>query len=157
MALSQRAVELMPGRASHRFNLATLLTFAGDLDGAEREYGECLRLDPTQWKAHLALSQLRRQTASANHVESLRTLLSTAGGNAEARLYLNLALAKEYEDLGPYPLAFEHLGAGKSSHRDTRGHAFARHQALFDLLVQATHVPRAGALGSGSCRESVGQ
>src|SRR3546814_2400202 len=38
MALSQRAVELMPGRASHRFNLATLLTFAGDLDGAEREY-----------------------------------------------------------------------------------------------------------------------
>src|SRR3546814_1981831 len=90
----------MPGRASHRFNLATLLTFAGDLDGAEREYGECLRLDPTQWKAHLALSQLRRQTASANHVESLRTLLSTAGGNAEARLYLNLALAKEYEDLG---------------------------------------------------------
>src|SRR3546814_12101091 len=83
MALSQRAVALMPDRASHRFNLATLLTFAGDLDGAEREYGECLRLDPTQWKAHLALSQLRRQTASANHVESLRTLLSTAGGNAE--------------------------------------------------------------------------
>src|SRR3546814_3386365 len=92
MALSQRAVALMPDRASHRFNLATLLTFAGDPDGAEREYGECLRLDPTQWKAHLALSQLRRQTASANHVQSLRTLLSTAGGTAPTRVPLNLAL-----------------------------------------------------------------
>src|SRR3546814_7430194 len=119
MALSQRAVALMPDRASHRFNLATLLTFAGDLDGAEREYDECLRPDPTQWKAHLALSQLRGQTASANHVESLRTLLYTDGGTAEARLYLNLQLAKEYEDLGQYPLAFEHLGDGNSTHRDS--------------------------------------
>src|SRR3546814_3169415 len=96
------------------------------------------------------LSQLRRQTASANHVESLRTLLSTAGGNAEARLYLNLALAKEYEDLGQYPLAFEHLGAGKSSHRDSRRYAFARDQALFDALMHATPVPAAGAVGNDS-------
>src|SRR3546814_15045444 len=79
MALSQRAVELMPGRASHRFNLATLLTFAGDLDGAEREYGECLPLDPTLGKEHLALPQLTRQTASANHVEPRRPLSSKAG------------------------------------------------------------------------------
>src|SRR3546814_5296546 len=35
MALSQRAVALMPDRASHRFNLATLLTFAGDLRSEE--------------------------------------------------------------------------------------------------------------------------
>lgn len=150
MAVSQRAVALMPDRASYRFNLATLLTFAGDLDGAQREYDECLRVDPTQWKAHLALSQLRRQTASANHVESLRALLSTAGGNAEARLYLNLALAKEYEDLGQYPLAFEHLGAGKSSHRDSRRYAFARDQALFDALMHATPVPGTGAAGNDS-------
>src|SRR3546814_18282572 len=84
MALSQRAVALMPDRASHRFNLATLLTFAGDLDGAEREHGQCLRLDPTQWKAHLALSQLRRPTPSATHPQTLQPLLSKARGNPHA-------------------------------------------------------------------------
>src|SRR3546814_8394631 len=65
-------------------------------------------------------------------------------------LYLNLALAKEYEDLGQYPLAFEHLGAGKSSHRDSRRYAFARDQALFDALMHATPVPAAGAVGNDS-------
>src|SRR3546814_15509876 len=65
-------------------------------------------------------------------------------------LYLNLALAKEYEDLGQYPLAFEHLGAGKSSPRDSRRYAFARHQALFDALMHATPVPAAGAVGNAS-------
>src|SRR3546814_20450002 len=63
MALSQRAVALMPDRASHRFNLATLLPFAGDLDGAEREYGEVLRLVPTHGNAPPTLRQLRRPTA----------------------------------------------------------------------------------------------
>src|SRR3546814_16392884 len=65
-------------------------------------------------------------------------------------LYLNLALAKEYEDLGQYPLAFAHLGAGKSSHRDSRRYAFARDQALFDALMHATPVPAARAVGNDS-------
>src|SRR3546814_4192946 len=65
-------------------------------------------------------------------------------------LYLNLALAKEYEDLGQYPLAFEHLGAGKPSHRDSRRYAFARDQALFDALMHATPVHAAGAVGNDS-------
>src|SRR3546814_9082287 len=42
MALSKRAVELMQGRARHRFHLATTRHFAGDTHGAEREHGECL-------------------------------------------------------------------------------------------------------------------
>src|SRR3546814_15088445 len=46
MALSQRAVALMPDRASHRFHLAPLLTFAGDPPGADRDYGQCLPTEP---------------------------------------------------------------------------------------------------------------
>ena len=146
----RRAATLMPERANYRFNLATLLTFTGDLAGAEREYGHCLRLDPTQWKAHLGLSHLRRQTPSANHIERLQTLLSTSAGNADAQLYLNLALAKEHEDLGHYPQAFGHFTAGKSSQRDVRRYAFARDQALFDALIPATSVPEAVAAGNDS-------
>lgn len=113
----RRAVNLLPQRASYRFNLATSLTFAGDLEGACAEYEACLALEPTYWKAHLALAQLRRQREDSNHLGRLRTLLETWGKNRDAQLYLNLAIAKELEDLDAYAEAFAHYTAGKRAGR----------------------------------------
>ena len=48
--------------ANYRFNLATSFMYYGELDAAEREYEACIAIDPGYWRAHLALSQLRRQT-----------------------------------------------------------------------------------------------
>ena len=136
MAVFKRAALLMPGTASYRFHLATSLTFAGDIEGAEREYGECLRLDQRYWKAYLALSQLRKQTASTNHVERLKSTLAQFRGNDEADMYLNLALAKEYEDLALYPDSFAHLTAGKASGGRGRKYSIARDERLFAELMK---------------------
>lgn len=151
LVVTRRAVEVMPDRASYRFNYATLLTFLGQMDAAQYEYESCLSLDQTQWKAHLALSQLHRQTAAANHVERLQTLLAGASGNSEALLYLNLALAKEYEDLGHYEQAFRHLCAGKSSHRATSSYSFAQDETLFDALLDPRSQPQTAKAGNQTC------
>lgn len=121
-----RAVAKAPGHPSYRYNLGTSLMFHGDLAGAEREYEECLRLDPRHWRADLSISQLRRQDAASNHVERLERRLSTHGADPEARLYLHLALAKEREDLGDTGQAFDHYTAGKAVLAD-------RAQPLADL------------------------
>ncbi|MCM2338283.1 MAG: tetratricopeptide repeat protein, partial [Lysobacter sp.] len=97
------AVAAMPSVASYRFNLATSLTFNGRLDEAEQEYEACIARDPRHWKAHLALSQHRRQTTVRNHIERLRMLRAEHDRDPVATLYLDLALAKELEDLGEYP------------------------------------------------------
>lgn len=133
----RRAAALMPGTPSYRFNLATSLTFIGEIAAAEQEYEACLRLDPQYWKAHLALSQLRRQSAGDNHIDRLRGLLDAWNADGQARLYLNLALAKELEDLGEYPAAFTHLVAGKSAGGTGRDYATARDEALFSAIEQA--------------------
>ena len=92
----RRAAAAAPDAAGLRFNLATSLTFLGELDAAEAEHGACLARDPHFWKAHLALAQLRRQTPESNHLERLRALLAQVGeDDAHARMYLNLAIAKE--------------------------------------------------------------
>lgn len=136
VTLFQRAVDREPARASYRFNLATALTFQGELEASEREYEACLAIDSSYWKAHLALSQLRRQTPTSNHVERLRALLATHPHDLQAQLYANLALAKELEDMQQYPESFTHLSAGKSSHRATRNYSPQRDEALFHALIR---------------------
>lgn len=131
-----RAVEEAPRVASFRFNLATALTFLGELDAAESEYEACLALDPRYWKAHLALSQLRRQQPASNHLERLRALLADAHEEPQARMYVNLALSKELEDLQRYAEAFTHLVAGKRAGIEGRDYRFERDRALFDALIE---------------------
>ncbi len=147
------ACALKPEHAGYRFNLATSLMYFGDIDAAEREYETCIRLDPTAWKAWLARSQLRKQTPGSNHVAGLESALQAAtqlpDAQKEATLYLNLALAKENEDLGDYPRAFRHYELGKSSQRDSRGYAIERDQQVFAALTEAPG-PQAGDSGCAS-------
>lgn len=143
------ACALTPDHAGYRFNLATSLMYFGDLEAAEREYEACLALDATVWKAWLALSQLRRQTPERNHVEKLESLLRDHPPRSEAALYLNLALAKETEDMGEYPRAFRHYVLGKSSQRDQRGYSIERDERIFAALAGAPG-PQADDRGSAT-------
>jgi tetratricopeptide (TPR) repeat protein len=140
------AVEAMPGSGASRFNLASSLSYAGDIDAAEHEFESCLRVDPAQWRAHLWLARLRRQTPERNHVERLRTLLA-ANASQEAQLYLNMALAKELEDLADYPHAFAHFVAGKTAGGRGRGYSTQRDEAMFDAIARCFPEPVVGTSG----------
>lgn len=130
-----RAVELSPRSADSRFNLASTLVFTGEIDAAEREFEACLRVDPHYWRAHLFLSQLRRQAPENNHVDRLKASLAV-NRQQPAQLYLNLALAKEYEDLGEYERSFAHLTAGKAAGGTGRGYSSQRDEVLFEAVAR---------------------
>lgn len=150
IAAFRRAVQLRPDHANFRFNLATSCMFYGDLDGAEREYEACISADPACWRAYLALSQLRKQTRERNHVPRMQALLAQEAGNAEAQLYLNIAVAKELEDIGDYPRAFGHYVRGKAAQRRRVGPSAARDAAIFDAVRRYFDRPRAAAPGCDS-------
>lgn len=133
----ERAAELAPDDADYRYNLATSLSYHGRVADAEREFEACIARAPYHWQAHLSLAQLRRQTADDNHIERLRALLARGGNSVTATVYLNMALAKELEDLGDYPQAFEHLVEGKSAPRSLMGYSSDHDAALFDALARS--------------------
>ena len=139
-AAFQGAVDRLPRNASSRFNLASTLAFSGDLDAAEEQFEACLELDPRHWRAHLFLSQLRRQSDGRNHLERLHAALATET-EAQARFYLNLSIAKELEDLGRYGQAFEHLTAGKAAGGAERGYSTARDAAAFEAIAKCFPEP----------------
>ena len=143
----RRAAALAPAIARYRFNLGTSLTYSGELDAAERELEACLAINPKYWKAYLPLVQLRRQTEAANHVERMQALLPQVADDATGQLHLNLALAKEYEDLADYPRSFTHLSRGKSVGRAGREQSVKRNEPLFAALTESFLAPQLATSG----------
>ncbi|MEO7199443.1 MAG: sulfotransferase, partial [Dokdonella sp.] len=139
----QLAVSLAPTAAAFRFNLATALTALGDVNGAEREIEACIDLDPTSWQAYPLLSQLRKQTPESNHLETLQALLTKHQNQSAAVICLNMAMAKEADDLGNYTEAFRHTVQGKATARATRPYSSLRDKDFFDALMRA--FPKAAA------------
>lgn len=146
----RHAAGLAPANPGLRFNLGTALTFLGDIDGAERELEACIGLDPQHWRAHHSLSQLRRQTKDANHTERLTALAADAKGKVTATTFLNMALAKELEDLGDHAGAFDRMVTGKAAPRDMLGYSRARERERFDALASGFPEPWSPATTTGS-------
>lgn len=141
------AVTREPHNAGFQFNLAASLKFTGDFSASETAYEACIAADPHYWKAHSALSQLRRQTPQQNHLQRLQRLIPAAEGDIDGTLHLRHALAKELEDLGDYPGALKQLWMGKAPKRAQLGYSIAHDQALFEALTQAFTAPLAPLAG----------
>lgn len=140
VAAFRRAVKKSPGNAGFQYNLASSLQFLGDFEAAEHAYDAVIEANPDLYKAHSALSQLRRQTREDNHIERLEGLLATTGDKIEAELHIRHALAKEYEDTGEYDRAFEILAEGNRKRRDGLDYSIDEDRLLFEK-VQAIFRP----------------
>jgi tetratricopeptide (TPR) repeat protein len=151
----RRLVAATPNYPPARYKLAYALTAVGDADAAEREFEACVRMEPRYWIAHQNLAQLRRQTGENNHVERLQALLARHTNDPGAQLYLNIALAKELEDLGNYAAAFEHYRRGKSVGRERRLQSMQRDEAIFARLMQSFPVDAAPAIAGDPGNEPI--
>ncbi|MEN1973074.1 sulfotransferase [Luteimonas sp. MJ204] len=149
-AAFRQAVRLDPDDAAFRFNLGTALTFLGDIDGAERELEASVQLNPHHWRAHHSLSQLRRQTTDSNHIERLSALATAATGKVTATTFLNMALAKELDDIGNHDGAFDHCVIGKGAPGHLLQYSRAKDAALFDALASGFPAPCPDPAARGS-------
>ena len=146
-AMFRQVVQLQPGQPRYRFNYATSLIHAGDVEGAENELQACLERDPRTWKAYLSRSLLRTQTPGSNHIAEMQAVLADAANDVTGRLCVNMALSKELEDLGDYAAAFAHLRSGKAAVHETRDYTTARDAALFAAIEAASPGPLPAAVG----------
>lgn len=137
VAVFSQAVALMPTHLPFRYNLAAAFVGLGNADAAEQEVGRCLKQDPKFWRAHLMLAHLNEQTLQSNHVSRLEHLLQEAEGAEQATICINMALAKEYEDLAIYDKAFSHLTKGKQAGASFRRYMSAHDAKIFDALQRA--------------------
>ncbi|QUM73767.1 tetratricopeptide repeat-containing sulfotransferase family protein [Sphingopyxis granuli] len=112
-----RAVKLAPDDARAHYDLAAASIAIGRIDAAEAHFDRVIAADPRDWDAWANRSTLRRATAERNHVAALDRAMAAAGRDAEARIALGHALAKELEDLGDHDRAFAVLKAAADARR----------------------------------------
>jgi tetratricopeptide (TPR) repeat protein len=150
--LFEQAVELDPNNIQFLYNLAAAYRMLGQLQGAEGILGRVIRLNPNDVGAHHMRSELRRQTPESNHVAQLGALLQRTALQSMDEIAVRFALAKEYDDLEDYSLAFQHLKSGCDRYRGLIRYDAAADLAFIEALMGA-HGPPAGPITSGLADE----
>lgn len=112
----ERACELAGNSPQLLFNLSSAQRMLGRHEDAEASLDRVLRLAPGHGIAHLARSQLRRQTIERNHVAELDAALAQCT-SVEHQVHAGYALAKELEDIGQYQRSFAALSAASRLQR----------------------------------------
>ena len=107
-----RAAALAPQDMDLLFNLATTARFVGRQAEAEAAYDRIIAATPQNWAAYRNRSELRRQTASDNHIGEMERALREPGPPWAGEVQLCYALGKEHEDLGLYDQAFRYFERG---------------------------------------------
>jgi Sulfotransferase family/Tetratricopeptide repeat len=105
-ALYRRATEVAPRDPRFWYNLACSERSLGRLAEAEAACDQAIALDRAQYPTYLLRSELRVQSAGANHVAELSALLAAAPQDYRAQLFLGYAIAKELDDAGRFAEAF---------------------------------------------------
>lgn len=118
-----------------RYFRALQLQFNGSLDEAEREMEACLRLGPTFGRASLSLARIRRQTSSSNHMDFIRSRLSTVAQGTEDHASFEFALSKELEDVGQHDEAWSALERGNAVMAGRLSYDPLAEERLFDAII----------------------
>jgi tetratricopeptide (TPR) repeat protein len=137
LAAYEQAVGLAPGNPHYIFNRATVYRFLGRPAEAEADYDRVIALKATDYEAYTNRTELRTQSADANHVDELESLIERGIADWRGEVQIRYALAKEYEDLGQYRQSFRHLRRGAAKRREHLRYDVATDAATFGWIIDA--------------------
>ena len=127
------AIDLDHGSAEYHFNRAAVRRYLGDAEGAEQDFDAAIALRPDEHEAYNGRAQLRRQTATRNHVAELRDAISRTR-TPVGLVQLHYALAKELEDLEEHAAAFASLSKGAALKRSLMRYDVATDLGIIDRI-----------------------
>ncbi len=153
LAAFEQAIALAPSNPHYIFNRATVRRFLGQLVAAEADYDRVIALKPGDYEAYKNRSDLRTQSAGANHLDELESLIARGISQWQGEVQIRYALAKEYEDLGSYDKSFHHLQAGAKKRREHMRYDVAVDVATVDAIIASLPGAPAESLRPGGPAE----
>ncbi|KAF1725380.1 tetratricopeptide repeat-containing sulfotransferase family protein [Pseudoxanthomonas japonensis] len=115
---------------------AHVLMFLGRFAEAGEDISRTLTRAPQIAQAYWLQSQVRKQTASENHLAQIRAQLLVPQRSAQDRALLAFALHKELDDLGRHEEAWHALQEACASKRSSLRYDAARSREVFERLLR---------------------
>jgi Tfp pilus assembly protein PilF len=144
--LYRRATELAPQDPRFWYNLACSERSLGNLAQAEAACDRGIALDASQYPTWLLRSELRVQSAQANHIEELKGQLARSGAEHRAQVFLGFALGKELDDLERFDEAFHWFATAARARRSRLSYDVATDERKLERIA----VCYAGEAGAGA-------
>jgi tetratricopeptide (TPR) repeat protein len=149
-SLYRRATQIEPRVPRFWYNLAGSERSLGRLAEAEAACDRAIALDPAQYPTYLLRSELRVQSAAANHVAELKAQLNRADQDHRARLFLGYALGKELDDLQRFDEAFHWFSMAAAARRSHLDYDVATDERKLARIAEVFAHPRAGGQAQGT-------
>ncbi|HEU4992835.1 MAG TPA: sulfotransferase [Luteimonas sp.] len=149
MRCAEAALRMAPDDPAARLVHGQLLAHHGRMDEAAAEFEQVLRRNPAVASGWWMLSRLRRQTAEANHVPQLQSLLRAPGLRPADAATAARALHKELDDIGDHEGAWRALELMCRARRESTRYDPRAHRALIDALVAWRPADPAADAGAG--------
>jgi tetratricopeptide (TPR) repeat protein len=151
-SLYRRATGIEPRVPRFWYNLAGSERSLGRLAEAEVACDRAIALDPSQYPTYLLRSELRVQSAAANHVAELQAQLNRADPDHRARLFLGYALGKELDDLQRFDEAFHWFSIAAAARRSHLDYDVATDERKLARIAEVFARPRAGGQAQGTAQ-----
>ena len=142
--LYRRATQAAPQDPRFWYNLACSERSLGRLAEAEAACDRAIALDAAQYPSYLLRSELRVQSAQANHIGELAALLARPDAGHRAQVFLGYALGKELDDVGRFAEAFHWFASAARARRSRLAYDVATDERKLARIAES--YPRADLL-----------
>ena len=114
LEILKTCIETYPDYDYAYYNLAFTYSASGEQDNAQKALEKCIEINPKNHSAHLAYSRIKKYKNNDKHLEVLKELYTNSIDDSLAKINISFAIAKAYEDIAEYKLAFHYLKVGNS-------------------------------------------
>ena len=128
------ALKKDPGNANAYNNLGALYLDEGKLEKAEHCFEKAIALKPEFTVAYRHLSRVHFFSDDDEKVDAIEAMLKSGELDDADQMQLSFTLAKAYEDIGNYSLAFNYMEMGNRLKRSMVQYDFQQDVAFFQSL-----------------------
>lgn len=129
------ALDLQPDHPGALIGLGHVLKTLGQQSDAISAYRKCLDLSPAYGEVWWSLANLKTYRFSGEEITRMENTLTNAAMTEEARVSVEYALGKAYEDRKDYDLAFSWYAKGAARQRQRVAYDPVQTEAINDRII----------------------